>query len=231
MTTAVEPVQDAFERLHRSEQEPWMFGARAAEILRHEWIVETAKRLAPATTLDLGCTVGQLTQRLAEALPGVSAIDVAPTAVQTARSRTSSAATFSAGSATSLPIASECFDLVIAADGIYSWNLAPADRAEAVREIRRIVRPGRHALFTEHTRPHRFGDFVREIETSGLRVIRVDYLYDRPWYQFESWLRAVQGSSFARAVRRNVPIARALRSVGRMIGPNASRHICVLAER
>lgn len=222
--------QRAFEELHRSEQEPWMFGARAAEILRHEWIVEAAQRLTPERTLDVGCTVGQLTHRLAAALPGVSAIDVAPTAVQAAR-RTASNATFTAGSVTSLPIASEAFDLVVAADGIYSWNLEPADRASAVREIRRVLRPGGHAIFTEHTRPARFAEFIAEIEQSSLRIVRVDYLYDRPWYQFESWLRAVQGFSAARLVRRNVPVARALRAVGRVIGPRASRHICVLAER
>lgn len=118
--TAVEPVLDAFEALHRTQQEPWMFGARAAEILRHEWIVEAALRLAPDTTLDVGCSAGQLTQRLADALPAVSAIDVAPTAVQAARRRTMAGVAFTAGSVTSLPIASETFDLVIAADGIFS---------------------------------------------------------------------------------------------------------------
>jgi ubiquinone/menaquinone biosynthesis C-methylase UbiE len=229
--TAMAPVQGAFEELHRSQQEPWMFGARAAEILRHEWIVEAAQRLEPATTLDVGCTVGQLTERLARALPGVSAIDVSPTAVTSARHRIAAGVQFMSGSVTSLPIAPASFDLVIAADGIYSWNLVPSDREAALREIHRVLRPGGRAILTEHTRPARFGEFVGEVARSPLRVVNVDYLYDRPWYQFESWLRAVQRFGGARAIRRNVGIARVLRAVGRRIGPRASRHVCVLAER
>ena len=229
--TTIAPMQGAFEELHRSEREPWMFGARAAEILRHEWIVETARRLAPASTLDVGCTVGQLTARLAGALPDVSAIDVSPTAVAAARGRMPAPVRFMSGSVTSLPVGSKTFDLVIAADGIYSWNLSADDRATAIAELHRILRPGGRALFTEHTRPARFGEFVAEIARSPLRVMRVDYLYDRPWYQFESWFRAVQGFAAAKAIRRNVAVARAFRGVGRLLGPRASRHVCVLAER
>ena len=64
--TTMAPMQGAFEELHRSQREPWMFGARAAEILRHEWIVETVRRLAPA--IDVGCRMHRWTTdaRLAE---------------------------------------------------------------------------------------------------------------------------------------------------------------------
>src|SRR5207248_1156551 len=36
-----------FERRYQTEEEPWRYGARAAELLRHDWIVRTVGELAP----------------------------------------------------------------------------------------------------------------------------------------------------------------------------------------
>ena len=223
-----------FDSMYKDEHEPWSFSGRAAEILRHEWIAETMAQLdpMPRRTLDVGCSLGQLTARLAYALPDVYGVDVSATAVAHASRRVPPrAASFVAGSATELPIASRTVDLAVASDGLYSWNLPPSDRCDALREMHRVLKPGGLVLLTEHTRAERFTELVNEVTASPLRVLSVTYLYDRPWYQFESWLRAVQSNPIARALRRNVSIARALRRVGRMIGPRASRHICILAIR
>jgi len=223
-----------FESRHRNEREPWMFAERAAEILRHEWIVNTAIEAAPRATLDVGCTAGQLTGRLARALPNVAAVDVSPTAVAKARqrivSRTSSVA-FLAGSVLSLPVGADSFDLIVAADGLYSWDLTADDRARALAELHRVLESGGRMILTEHMRPRRFPDFVQEVEQSPFDIRAIGYLYDRPWYQFESWFRAIQGVGAVRWIRRNVPIARVLSSVGRLFGPVASRHICIIAEK
>jgi len=211
-----------------------MFAERAAEILRHEWIVDAAMEAASRATLDVGCTAGQLTERLAEALPNVTAVDVSPTAVAKARQRilsqTSSVA-FLAGSVLSLPVGADSFDLIVAADGLYSWDLTAEDRARALAELYRVLQPGGRMIFTEHMRPRRFPDFIREVQQSPFDIQTVGYLYDRPWYQFESWFRAVQGAGAVRWIRRSVPIARFLASVGRLFGPVASRHICIVAEK
>jgi ubiquinone/menaquinone biosynthesis C-methylase UbiE len=225
--------REYFENFHRDVSEPWSFSERAAEILRHDWIAATVLRLdpAPRRTLDIGCSLGQLTARLAKMID-VYAIDVSPTALMHARQRVSSeSVVFLAGTATDIPIASERFDIAVASDGLYSWNLSPEDRTLALRELHRVLRPRGQILLTEHMRPERFAEFIAEVRASPLRVLSVGYLYDRPWYQFESWLRAVQGTFIARALRRNLTIARVLQSIGRHIGPIASRHICVLAMR
>lgn len=86
-------------------------------------------------------------------------------------------------------------------------------------------------LITEHLRPARFAEFVAEVAASPLAVVRVEYLYDRPWYQFESWFRAIQHTSVGQAIRRNLAIARLLTRLGSFFGPRASRHICILARR
>jgi SAM-dependent methyltransferase len=223
-----------FEKLHRDEAEPWMFADRAAEILRHEWIVKAALEAAPRTTLDVGCTAGQLTERLASVLTGLTAIDVSPTAAAVARERTRFLAHrpgILAGSVLSLPLDGCSVDLIVAADGLYSWDLCREDRARALGELYRVSKPGSRIVFTEFMRPSRFDEFIQEIKRSPFKVRAIEYLYDRPWYQFESWFRAVQHLRAVRWVRRNVPIARLLSAVGRIFGPVASRHICVVAER
>lgn len=227
-----------FDTKYRSEEEPWSFSGRAAEVLRHEWLVATARNLAPRRMLDLGCSLGQLTRRLSVIPTELFGMDISPTAVTRARARSEprpreagAPVSFSAGSATSLPIASDSFDLVVASDGLYSWEIDAAERQQALREIHRILRRGGHALLTEHTRPERFSVFVDEVRASPLRVESVSYLYDRPWYQFESWLKAVQHWGAAKALKRNLALARALCGIGRMLGQRGARHVCVIAVR
>jgi SAM-dependent methyltransferase len=224
-------VGQSFEKRHRDEREPWMFADRAAEILRHEWIVEAAIDAAPEAALDVGCTIGQLTARLAVVVPKLTAMDVSATAAATTRERVSRLCGVLTGSAVNLPLASYSFDLIVAADGLYSWDLSADDRARALNELHRVLQPSGRVILTEHMRPARFKEFVDEVRRSNLTIRSITYLYDRPWYQFESWLRAVQGLDTVRWIRRNVFIARVLSWIGRARGPSASRHICVIAEK
>jgi hypothetical protein len=105
-------------------------------------------------------------------------------------------------------------DLVIASDGIFSWNLDSGEQQAALRELRRITRADGALLLTEHARKHRFPEFLRQIERSGLRIVWVRYLYDRPWYQIESWFKAVQHWRWVQAARSSVAIARGLCMLG-----------------
>jgi len=221
-----------FEDLHRQESEPWSFSKRGVEVLRHEWVATTARALRPPRVADIGCSFGQLTRRIAEFAPELLAIDVSATAVSVAKERCKPIRPhFVAGAAMALPVACGSIDLVIASDGIYSWNLDYGERAIALSELHRITRPGGHVLLTEHTRRERFPDFISEVEASGLEIESVNYLADRPWYQVESWFKAVQHLGIVDAARRSVTIARGFRALGRLLGPVASRHICVLARR
>jgi len=221
-----------FETLHRGTEEPFSYSTRAVEQLRHGWIVEHVAEVAHGRVLDLGCSRGQLTASLANLPVELTAVDVAPSAIVAASGRTRQhAVRFLAGNALALPIASGQMDFVVAADGIYSWNLDVLDRDRCLGEIRRVLKPAGRVLFTEHTRAHRFAEFTRQIERNGFTIEWLDYLYDRPWYQIESWFKLLQGTSWVRAARRNDSIARLLRGIGRLIGPGASRHVCVMARK
>ena len=221
-----------FENLHRETTEPFSYSERAVERLRHEWIARQVAAAASGRVLDLGCSRGQLTAMLAQLRFDLTAVDVAPSAIGAARTRLrDQSVRFAAASALALPIASGRMDFVVAADGIYSWNLERDDRSRCLDEIHRILATSGRVLFTEHTRAFRFPEFVAEIEQHDFAIERVDYLYDRPWYQVESWFKMLQGNSWVRTARRSNAIARFLQRVGRVIGPRASRHICVLARR
>lgn len=227
-----------FEALHAAGDEPWSFSERAVEMLRHERVATLVRSLGPRRVLDLGCSLGQMTARLATLPAELYAMDLSPTAVRRARQRFRererslvSLPGFVSGSTIQLPFRARAFDVILASDGLYSWELDHVDRAAALQQIHHALAPGGHAVLTEHMRPAQFAGFVEEIRASPLRVVRVTYLYDRPCYQFESWLRAVRHWRAARALRRSMPLARALCAAGSCFGPAASRHICVVAVR
>lgn len=239
-------VRERFERRYADgNREPWDYESRAAEILRHRWVVERVARavsdhqFARARVLDVGCGLGQISARLATRSLDLVAMDVSVNAIRRAAARIRACATAGqdagmvllAGSAVEIPFANESFDIVVASDGPFSWDLSAGDRAVALAELRRILRPAGCIIFTEHTRYHRFDELVTEIRGAGFEVERREHLYDRLWYQLESWVRAVQSLSLVKAARRNVGAALILQMVGRAFGPRASRHICILARQ
>ena len=236
-----------FEALHRDGEEPWAFSERGVETLRHARVAALVRTLLPGTgtprVLELGCSLGLMTERLAVLPVELVAMDLSPTAVRRARGRwlgpgvlptgapMARVPEFVSGSATRLPFAPRAFDLIVASDGLHSWQLPPDDRAAALREIHGALAPGGSAVLTEHMRPARFPEFVAEVRASPLRVVRVAYLHDRPCYQFEGWLKAIRHWRVARTLRRSEALARILSVFGRPFGPAGSRHVCVVATR
>lgn len=203
--------------------------------MRHARIAELARSFHAKRTLDLGCSLGQLTGRLAE-LPGhLFAADLSPTAVTRARENIQTtpgtAVDFVAARSVALPFGNESFDLIIASDGLYSWDIEREDRAAALVEIQRVMSQGGVAIFTDHMRRNRFTEFVAEIESSELQIQSVSFFHDRLAYQFESWFKAVPGSRVAKAFRRSTYVAMVLSRIGRVFGQRGSRHICVVARK
>lgn len=230
----LDPLRAYFDTLYDREDEPWAFSQRGVETLRHLRVAGLVRELQPGRILDLGCSLGQLTWRLASSKAEIVALDLSPAAAMRARAGGSPGVKrphFLVGRATELPVPPASFDVVLAIDGLYSWQLSPEDRVRTLEEIHAALRPGGHAILTDHMRPRRFEEFVGIARASPLAVIRVLPLYDRPSYQFESLLKAVQHTRAARALRRSVGIARVLSMLGRLYGTAGSRHLCVVAKK
>jgi SAM-dependent methyltransferase len=226
-----------FEDLYRLDSDPWHYGERGAELLRHESIAEVAARVPHERILEVGCSAGSLTARLVSLGRRVVAMDLSPTAVGRARAemanggKAANPPTFLVGSVTALPIRSGAFDLVVASDGPHGWYLDASHRAVALRQLHDALSPGGHVLITEFLRPHRFPDFVAEVAASPLSMVEVRYLYDRPWYRFERWLKRWGRHAHVRRWLGSVRIARILDRFGAAFGARGARHILILTQR
>jgi ubiquinone/menaquinone biosynthesis C-methylase UbiE/uncharacterized protein YbaR (Trm112 family) len=226
-----------FEQMYRDTGEPWSYSGRAAEVLRHEFVAAIALETCSdaARTLDLGCSVGQLSERLGKNFSQVVSLDVSPTAVLKAKQRCEARSTcdhyFVTASAADLPFQNSTFDLVIASDGLHGWELTREQQESVVREIDRVLRPSGKAVFTDYLRYEKFQQLIDLVTAGSLRMQRVEYLHDRLWYQMESLLRGVQQFGIVRAILQSRSIALVLRLVARLIGPRASKHICVIVEK
>jgi ubiquinone/menaquinone biosynthesis C-methylase UbiE len=224
-----------FEELHR-RGELFDYSRRAAEILRHRFVSRAVRRFnpRPARLLDVGCSMGQLTVQLAGLPEALFAVDLSRTAIRAARERLRTAgarARFVVASATALPFREGTFDVAVLSDGLHSWQLTPEERRLALSQAHRVARPGGYALITEYLHPRDFPGFVEQVRASPLDLVSIEYLYDRLWYQFESWFKAVRHRRWVWRLLGSVPLAVFLHSIARPLGPRASRHICVVARR
>lgn len=101
-------------------------------------------RLGPGMrVLELGCGTGEFTEDLARTGASVAAIDVSPELLATARAR-GTGARFLIADATALPFGDASLDAVVGSSILHHVELGPA-----VAEMRRVLRPGGRACFTE----------------------------------------------------------------------------------
>lgn len=81
MTTAY------FEELYRASEDPWDLATSAYERDKYDLTIAALGDRPFAAALEVGCSIGTLTERLCERCGTVLAIDAAPTAVERARRR------------------------------------------------------------------------------------------------------------------------------------------------
>lgn len=125
-----------------------------------------------ATVLDVACGTGDLTQAFARAGAGkVIGLDYTPAMLDYARAKSARAGGDSAkiqyvhGDAQELPYADHSFDIVSIAFGIRNV----ADPSKAIREFRRVLRPGGRLVILEFSRPRsRFIRFFHGIYTNHI---------------------------------------------------------------
>jgi ubiquinone/menaquinone biosynthesis C-methylase UbiE len=101
--------------------------------------------LAPSDrVLEIGCGAGRALELMAGQLPGsqVVGIDLSPVMVRAARRRNAHAiragTVVEQGDVTNLPFADHQFDKLLSIHSVYFWP----DRARALAELRRVLRPG-----------------------------------------------------------------------------------------
>lgn len=227
-----------FEQQHRVQDEPWDFSRRAAEILKREHVLLEIQRHAsnPKAILDIGCSMGQLSRTTHALARRYFAIDISPSALRKAsawweQAKEKQRPTFLLASATALPFQRESLDLIICMDGLHGMDMTAELQNVVLAEGFAALRVGGVMILTDYMRPEHFHELVQRVEQSPLTVVKVHYLYDRLWYQMESWFRMIEHLGWVQALFRSTLFARILSLPSRLFSKYGSRHICIVAKK
>jgi ubiquinone/menaquinone biosynthesis C-methylase UbiE len=228
-----------YETRYEKESEPWRYSERAAELLRHEYIAAKIRTLQPRSRiLDVGCSIGQLTRKLKTVASVVVGMDVSHTALVKARTNCQSEHMlgptrylFAVGQASALPFRAAMFDVVISADVLLEGGFSEELKGQAIEEYARVLRPGGRAIFTDYMRSTGFDGYIALVKQSRLKIVSIEYLSDRLWYQFESLFHLFQNSFWVKALLRNLFLAQIFQRISRTLGRKYSKHICIVAEK
>lgn len=149
-----------FELMYRDCEDPWR-----QDQLRHpaeELVLAAVRNHPPRRVLDIGCGRGAFTGRMWKELgAGISAIDIAPTAIRIAASRFPGVR-FSVMDARDLHFAPDSFDLTIASELL--WYVLPR-LSDVFAEIRRVTTTEGRIIFIQHfyqTGEQRYGTDVMQ---------------------------------------------------------------------
>lgn len=241
-----EQSENYYEQFYKSQAEPWSYSERAAEILRHEYVADQVKKVyeetgKKLTILDLGCSLGHITERLHPFGELVVGLDISLTAVLAAQKRCaevvkgqSNPFQFVVGSTLALPFKDESFDVVVASDGIGGW-FEQAEKLnyskQAVAEIYRVLKKGGIVIHTDYMHPQYFDDFIKLALSAPFQKISEEPLYDRLWYRAESWLKAFRNQAWVKKLLADLGFARKLKSIAQKLGRNYSKHISLIAKK
>ena len=146
MSRHVESVPpDYFANLYASNPDPWGFATSSYEHEKYEATLASLPRKNYDAALEIGCSIGVLTQRLAQRCTNLLALDVAPSALETARARCAGL-THVRFEQAAIPAQWPAgrFDLIVSSEVLYF--LSYDDIAASVALMRAALEPGGHLL-------------------------------------------------------------------------------------
>lgn len=145
-----------------ARQRLWHLSARDVDFNLFEWVLAMVEG---DDVLDVGCGNGAYLARCG----GAIGMDLSPGMLDSARARTDAALV--CGDAQRLPFAADSFDTVLAPHMLYHVP----DRAQAARELRRVLRPGGVCIaVTNSANTHRaLADIVEAAVGGGWRWNRI----------------------------------------------------------
>ena len=140
-----------FEELYSRDPDPWRFATSDYEAAKYDATLSALPRSRYRRALEVGCSIGVLTERLARRCDEIIATDIAPSALERARERCGELPHVSFQRA-ALPMEAPegTFDLVLLSEVIYYWDEATLLRAAGL--LRRLVAPGGDLLLVHWTR-------------------------------------------------------------------------------
>lgn len=180
-----------FEALYRADPDPWAFATSDYEAAKYARTVDALGDRRYGRALELGCSIGVLTRRLAAHCDELVACDAAPTAVAAARARVRDVDHVSVLEAVlpaDLPAGS--WDLVVASEVLY--YLDPPALGLLLDQIERALIPGGRLLAVHWTRPTQTyplqGDEVHEA-LAARPALSLEHAERHPSYRLDRFVR------------------------------------------
>jgi SAM-dependent methyltransferase len=131
----------------RNTEEIWGWDSPAGRVRadrRARLFIELDRITPGARVLELGCGTGEFTRRVAPSRARLVALDLSTDLLRKARERVPSSVRFMIGDAHLLPFESGAFDAVYGCSVLHHLDVEVA-----LREVRRVLRPGGHLVFSE----------------------------------------------------------------------------------
>ena len=138
--------RDYFDRLYQRDADPWNFATKAYEHQKYAATLDNLPRARYQSALELGCSIGVLTQMLAARADRLLAVDAAQIAVDAARARCANLANVEIQRATlpaEFPVGQ--FDLVLMSEIGYYFDFPDLERL-SVRAINALKSGGDFVL-------------------------------------------------------------------------------------
>jgi 2-polyprenyl-3-methyl-5-hydroxy-6-metoxy-1,4-benzoquinol methylase len=133
--------RDYFEEIYSRDSDPWRFASSAYEQEKYSVTLGALARPRYACVLEVGCSIGVLTRRLADRCDRLVAIDIAASPLSEARRRCADAAwVVFAQMAVPDEWPDEKFDLIVLSEVVY--YLSQIDAVRLADRIRQSLDPG-----------------------------------------------------------------------------------------
>jgi SAM-dependent methyltransferase len=151
MTTPERLDPATFEQMYREREDPWDFATSSYEATKYDRTIAALGERRFARGLEVGCSIGVLTARLAERCDALVALDAAPTAIARARERLAGLGHVEVAVGVipeDLPAGP--FDLIVCSEVLYYFSVTAL--ADVLDRLEAVLRPG-GALLAVHWRP------------------------------------------------------------------------------
>lgn len=142
---------DYFEQMYRDAPDPWRFETSDYERAKYDATLAALGPRAYPRGLEVGCSIGVLTERLADRCADLLALDVSPTALAKARLRCAGRPNVrfeECAVPESLP-SSTGFELIVLSEVVYYWDRS--DGAAAARWLGSALAVGGDMLLVHWT--------------------------------------------------------------------------------
>lgn len=139
-----------FERLYAADPDPWLFATSAYERAKYDATLAALQRPRYQQALEVGCSIGVLTARLACRCGALLAVDVVESALEEARQRCAGARHVRFARMR-LPdeLPHGRFDLILLSEVVYYWD--HADLARIATFVGQALLPGGDLLLVHWT--------------------------------------------------------------------------------